>query len=179
MACWYLLLYYSLFVPFWITVLIYRKRTTNQFYCAIVYLIMGSLTIYGVICEMRGNKQSSLRLLVLMTIYRSALRYYDVEGTIGTSSSPQTMDLGRSMFNLGFIHSGLMVYIGCFPPNQMSKIMTWLVVAFIVFGTHAFALKMFKDSYGTDFRQQIGFIFIMALTFVPKVLALSWFFEQN
>jgi hypothetical protein len=72
-----------------------------------------------------------------------------------------------------------MVYMGCFPQNLLSKVMTWLVVTFIIFGCHAFALKMFGESYGNDVSQQVLLIFIMSLTFVPKILALTWYFEQN
>ena len=86
MACWYLLQYYFVFLPLFLSVLtgasnIGGNLDSNETFAFSVYLVLGLLSILVVILELRGTDQPYLKELVLLSLFRSALRLYNFEGT--------------------------------------------------------------------------------------------------
>ena len=148
LACAYILVYYGVFIPFW-CLNIANPPNANVVYCDSMYLVAGMLSVFCTIMELRGEKKVSLRALVLMTLYRSALRFFDVEATYGLEL--QARAIGRGMLNLGFTHSGLMVYLGCFQDSTASRVMSCFVVVFLAIGVYQFMIQQFPEDLAENY----------------------------
>ena len=79
---------------------------------------------------------------------------------------------------MGFIHSGIIVYLTFFPPDLITKIVSFVFVVFLCIGIKTFSDKTFKDD--VELEPVYGWLFLgmAAITVVFKIIGMICYIDS-